>query len=521
MGSFGEVLVQNNIHCNNVERVKLGLFLDNMIFENHDERIFNILSRSDSLFKYKYSDGTLLVDKVIEYYKKSLEDNIEFSDYYSRVIFNILKKNEYRENKANLVIDDLRNFKSNINKSAVSKTILGLINSLCILNSQLSDNEKHKYKKIFMKKYDIKDGFSRSIEDVNDIKYCGNNIRDLRDKNIITMDHSFKAAYDDAISIEKLNNGNYLFGIYITDVSSFVGMDTKLYEHAKQRGESIYGDDKNKFYLPMFPLDMTKNFLSLNKGEDKYCIAYLFEFSNGYDLVSYSFCNALINVRKNYSFENINRMKSNDSNYDIVYLLSKLTDSLKSEFSSDYHSTKEKIKSNKKGYDNSLGSNIISTSTIFLNTFVAEMFANDKYPFIYRVNDFDVSTSLVNDSYLEKIVKGSTISSYSVRACGHPVNGYRPYGHITNPIRSFASYMNQYVFSNIYLGGYSEENKDEFCTKIFEMLPDIVDNLNDRLYRNQEFLDVYSELSGSGLRDFKKFKKVRKPVTRTKTLENH
>ncbi len=518
MGSFVESFVEKSdykFNVNNVDRVKLGMFLDNMIFENHDIRIFNILDKSDRLFKYKYSNGVLLIDKVFDAYKDCLINDVSLSDYYSRLIFNILKKNEYRENKVKSVLSELRSLKSKVNNSDVSFRILSLIDNLCILsNSNISDIEKNNYQVYLMRNYDISRNFSKSIERIDDMKFSSDcSVVDFRDKKIITMDHKFKVAFDDAISIEKMDNGNYLFGIYITDVSSFVGMESSLYEHAKQRGESIYGDDKNKFYLPMFPRDLTKYFFSLNQGEDKYSIAYLFEFSSNFDFVSSRFCNALINVNKNYTFDNLNKIKSNDSNYDTIYLLMKLTDSLKSEFSSDYHHTKENIKANKKVYNNSLGMNIISTSTIFLNTYIAEMF-NNKYPYIYRVNNSDVSTSLINDCDLEKIIKGSTLSSYSVNCQGHPVNGYRPYGHITNPIRNFASYMNQYIFSNLFLKNMSEMEKQQFCEKIISILPDIVDDLNDRLYKNQEFLDIYSELDGNGLCNYKKFKKHRKPLTR-------
>ena len=74
--------------------------------------------------------------------------------------------------------------------------------------------------------------------------------------------------------------------------------------------------------------------------------------------------------------------------------------------------------------------------------------------------------------------------------------------------------MNQYIFSNLFLKNISEMEKQQFCEKIISILPDIVDDLNDRLYKNQEFLDIYSELDGNGLCNYKKFKKHRKPLTR-------
>lgn len=99
---------------------------------------------------------------------------------------------------------------------------------------------------------------------------------------------------------------------------------------------------------------------------------------------------------------------------------------------------------------------------------------------------------------MKKIIKGSSISSYSLNSLPHPVNGGKAYGHITNPIRSFASYINQYIFLNTFIDW--NNNKDilkimKFNDSISQMLPDLVSELNKRLYLNDEFLDVLTELN--------------------------
>ena len=503
MGSFVDNIDSENLspvgfNKELYNQVELANFLDKVVFEDHDNRIFGILEKSDKVFKYKYSNGELLIDRVILAYENSLfENDITISNYYARVIFDILKHEEYRTNRVNSVIDELRSFKSKLNKKDSSKNIMFLIDKLVIVSSlNISNVEEKEYLKRLEHNYGIKSNFSSSIESIDNLKKFNDNVVDMRDKNIITMDHKFKSAYDDAISFEKLKSGNYLLGVYITDVASFVGMNTLLYEHAKQRGESIYGNMSNSFYIPMFPRDITKDFFSLNSGEDKYAIAYMFEFSPCFDLVSYGFYNALINVTKNYSFENINRMNNTDSNYDMVCMLKRLSDSLNSDFNSNYHFFKEYGKKNIKHYENGVGSNIVSNITVFLNTFIAEMFKYHNYPFIYRINES--LDCYISDFELKKIIKGSSISSYSLNSLPHPVNGGKAYGHITNPIRSFASYINQYIFLNTFIDW--NNNKDilkimKFNDSISQMLPDLVSELNKRLYLNDEFLDVLTELN--------------------------
>jgi exoribonuclease R len=474
-------------------------FLNDLIFERHDKTVFKILEKSDRLFKYKYSNGDLLIDRVVLSYENSLfSDDSDLSRYYSRIIFDILKRSEYREKKVSLVLSELRSFKSKMNHGDMT-SLLFLIDKLSlILSSNLSNDEYLNHLKNIERKYDIRTNFSSSIMKRSDLHDFGSNVVDLTLKNVITMDHKYKVAYDDAISIEKLKNGNYLLGIYITNVASFVMNDTNLYEHAMQRGESIYGDYNNKFYLPMFPRELTKDFFSLDSGSNKRAIAYFFEFSDRFDFVDFRCCDSLINVKKNYSFENIDRINSNDTNYDNIYLLKRLSDSLKIDFSSDYHIYKEYGKKNIKSYNNGVGSNIISNLTIFLNTFIAEKFKDLDFPYIYRVNEsFDFSNYFF-DSDLKKVIKGSSFSKYSLTGIPHPVNGGRAYGHITNPMRNFASYYNQFIFLNTIIDFNNNNDIVKVCKfneSVSSTLPKIVDDLNDRLYKNDEFLDVLSELS--------------------------
>lgn len=469
---------------------KLGCFLDKLIFENNDVCIFDILNKSDKLYKYKYGDGSFLVDKVLKYYVDSLLcESFERAQFYSCIIFEILKRDNYRFSKVDSIIFQLRGLKSKLNGGKKYKYVMSFIDRLSILNGSLSKKDL----KGFERDFDISVNFSSSIESIDDVSFSRRcNLVDRRDRQIITMDHKFKVSYDDAISIEKTDYG-YLFGIYISDVTSFVGVESLLYEHARQRGESIYGDLNNSFYIPMFPREITKNLFSLNKGEDKCVVAYMFKFSDSFDLIDSYFENAIINVSNNYSFDYIDKFSKDDSNYDMIYLLMKLTDSLNFCFNGDYHRFKEKNK--KVGYDNGVGSNIISRATIFLNTYIAELFMKYNWPYIYRVN-YNIFDGLESDSDIKKFVKGSSFSRYSICASAHPVNNGRVYGHITNPIRSFASYVNQYLFSCLCLDSCDNGSFIDYWNMV---LPDLVSELNFRLNKNKEFLSVLSELDRKSL----------------------
>ena len=489
-----------------LEQIEIGHKLDKLIFEEQSEIIFVMLNKSDRLCRYKYKDGQLLIDKVFLYFKKIVKDkgNYEASiKFYQSLIFHILCNDCYKKgNKIIEIINNLSDFKKTLNCSKQHKAVLMLIDNLKIISSSsITSKEKEGFINNLLKNYDIHVNFSSDIEKSVDLVSCRKPILDLRDEYIITMDSKFKSAYDDAISIEKTDNG-YLLGIYITDVASFVGDNTLLYQHALQRGESIYTSlDNNNFYSPMFPIELTRDFFSLNMGSDRQVIAYLFEFSDDFDLIKYESENAIINVKKNYSFDNIDRMSPNDSNYDMVYLLMKLTDSLSKSFNKNYHLFKEKKSDSSRNskYSLSVGSKIISTSTLFLNSFIASKFSKRGWPYIYRVNETELPINKCYFSDLDKLVGKYHGSKYSFKPLGHVGNNNKVYGHITNPIRSFASYLNQYFFEYLCLDWRSFEDVNKFLDYWNNELPSLVDNLNNRLDINSNFVSVMNELDGKRL----------------------
>src|SRR5699024_12472975 len=79
-------------------------------------------------------------------------------------------------------------------------------------------------------------------EQVTDAELNGR--RDLRDKQIVTLDGADAKDLDDAVRDERLENGNYLLGVYIADVSHYVAEGYALDKEAYERGTSIYLVDR-------------------------------------------------------------------------------------------------------------------------------------------------------------------------------------------------------------------------------------------------------------------------------------
>lgn len=123
---------------------------------------------------------------------------------------------------------------------------------------------------------------------------------DLRGACIMTIDGAGAKDLDDAVSLEKKPNGNYLLGVHIADVSTYVRPRGALDACALSRGTSVYFTDQ---VVPMLPHALSNGACSLNAGEDKYALSCTMELTPAGALVQASIARTLIRstVRGVYS----------------------------------------------------------------------------------------------------------------------------------------------------------------------------------------------------------------------------
>src|SRR6059036_3175151 len=89
---------------------------------------------------------------------------------------------------------------------------------------------------------------------------------DLRKEFIVTIDPDDARDFDDAIHVEKLENGGWHLGVHIADVAAYVEPASALDREARRRGNSVYLPDR---VIPMLPERLSNGVCSLNPGVDR------------------------------------------------------------------------------------------------------------------------------------------------------------------------------------------------------------------------------------------------------------
>ena len=160
-------------------------------------------------------------------------------------------------------------------------------------------------------KYGINDTFSDEVMDevqklpneVSEEEIVGR--RDLREKQIFTIDGDDTKDIDDAISIDILDNTNYKLGVHIADVSYYVKENSKIDEEAYDRGTSVYLADR---VIPMLPHKLSNGICSLNPNVDRLAISCEMEINHKGEVVSYDIFESVIRSKKQMTYKCVNKI---------------------------------------------------------------------------------------------------------------------------------------------------------------------------------------------------------------------
>jgi ribonuclease R len=162
---------------------------------------------------------------------------------------------------------------------------------------------------IIIRKYGIPD--AHSPEAVAEAVRLGSVVRerdsqgrtDFRGLQTVTIDGEHARDFDDAITIERLRNGNYWLGVHIADVSHYVEEGSALDREAYDRGTSVYFPDRA---VHMFPSELATGLCSLNPHVDRLVQSCLMEIDRDGQVVRHEFHDGVINSDERMTYTAVN-----------------------------------------------------------------------------------------------------------------------------------------------------------------------------------------------------------------------
>lgn len=235
---------------------------------------------------------------------------------------------------------------------------------------------------------------------------------DLRDRFIVTIDGEDAKDLDDAVWVEKTDEGTYKLIVSIADVSHYVQEGSNLDKEAILRGTSIYMMDR---VIPMLPKELSNGICSLNANEDRLALSVIMEIDKNGKVVSSDIRKSVINVKKRMSYTGVYKIlryiEGEELSKEELESIEQYMDEI--EFYKDMNALAKilKVKRVKDGaldldvpeskiildengiaidvkkYETNFANEVIEQFMLIANEVVAEKFYWLEAPFIYRVHE--------------------------------------------------------------------------------------------------------------------------------------
>ena len=367
--------------------------------------------------------------------------------------------------------------------------------------------------------------------DVINPRHIKNRI-DLREEEIFTIDGEDAKDLDDAISVQKLENGNYILNVHIADVSHYVTQNSLLDREAYIRGTSIYMLGR---VIPMLPRELSNGLCSLNAGQDRFTLSCTMEISSKGDVIDSKVYKAIINVTERMNYTDVQKILDESDNQVLerykkyinhFKLMEELAIILKNKrlekgyLNLDIPESKilldiDGYAIDVKKYETSFSNEIIEQFMLTANETIAEKFYWLEAPFIYRVHEEpdiekvnELNTFLSNlklkiktngdkiyskafAQILEKtkgkpeekvvsnlVLRALKLAKYDSENKGHFGIASKYYCHFTSPIRRYPDLFIHRVISEYLKNSY--EVSGEFVEKYKKLAQESAENSSER-----------------------------------------
>ncbi len=339
----------------------------------------------------------------------------------------------------------------------------------------------------------------------------------------VTIDGEDAKDLDDAISLDILENGNFLLGVHIADVSHYVRENTPLDKEAYKRGTSVYLVDR---VIPMLPHKLSNGICSLNPHEDRLALSCIMEINHKAEVVNHRVVKSVIHSDKRMTYTAVREVLEEktpvllEEYADFVDMLENmnrlrilLAEKRKKRGSVNFDLPESKIILDENGnpidikpYERSIATNMIEEFMLICNETIAEDFFWQEVPFLFRsheipdeqklqkMEDFirnfgyhlkgskdDIHPKAIQQMLLkaegkdeERIITRVVLRSmkqarYTAENGGHFGLAAKYYCHFTSPIRRYPDLQIHRIIKWI-LDGQMTEKKQKSLNKV---MPDV------------------------------------------------
>ena len=349
--------------------------------------------------------------------------------------------------------------------------------------------------------------------------------RDLRDQLIVTIDGEDAKDLDDAVTVKKLENGNYFLGVHIADVSYYVTQGSQLDREAYERGTSVYLTDR---VIPMIPQRLSNGICSLNPHVPRLTMSCEMEIDPNGQVVSHEIFPSVIQTTERMTYTAVNQILEDQDEetmqryaqlvpmFQEMGELHRILETMRIKRGAiSFEDREAKIFVDAEGHPNDIqlrsrgiGERLIESFMLAANETVAEHYNKLNLPFIYRIHEqpkeekmqrfFDFASALgilvrgtkgtITPKDLQHVIEGvedkpeaaviNTMLLRSMQQARYSEDNFGHYGlaadyytHFTSPIRRYPD-----LIVHRLIRSYSQDKSESIQSLWAEELPEIADH---------------------------------------------
>ncbi|QGQ48025.1 ribonuclease R [Metabacillus sediminilitoris] len=257
--------------------------------------------------------------------------------------------------------------------------------------------------------------------------------RDLRDEVIVTIDGADAKDLDDAVTVQKLDNGHYKLGVHIADVSHYVTEQSPIDREALERGTSVYLVDR---VIPMIPHRLSNGICSLNPKVDRLTLSCVMEIDEEGTVVKHDIFQSVIKTTERMTYSDVNKILE-DRDEELIQkyealvpmfeqmgeLAQVLRTKRMNRGAMDFDFKEAKVLVNDEGNptdvvirERSVAERLIEEFMLLANETVAEHFHWMNVPFIYRIHEEP------NTEKLQRFLEFITNFGYAVKGSANDIH---------------------------------------------------------------------------------------------------